>query len=167
VPGRKLPLHERALRLLAVRQRTRRELWTRLVRAGFDVDEVEAELDRLEEVGLVDDARFAADFVEHALDRRLEGRRSIAAGLSAKGLDRPLIDQALAAAERDDGQRLDRLAEARARRLRHLPPEAAHRRLVSFLVRRGHDAGAAREAAARALRLGTGADGVAGASESA
>jgi regulatory protein len=153
VPGAKLPLHERSLRLLAVRPRTRRELQTRLVRAGFERDEVEAELDRLQAVGLVDDARFATEFVEHALDRRLEGRRSIAANLAARGLDRRLIDEALAGAHRDDADRLDRLARARVDRLRGLAPEAAYRRLVSFLVRRGHDPGAARGAASRALRL--------------
>jgi regulatory protein len=93
-PG-KLPLHERALRLLAVRPRTRRELETRLVRAGFEPDEVAVELTRLEEVGLVDDARFATEFAEHALDRRLQGRRAVAADLSAKGVDRGLIEQTL------------------------------------------------------------------------
>jgi regulatory protein len=153
MPGGKLPLHERALRLLAVRPRTCRELQLRLVRAGFDREEVDAELERLQEVGLIDDARFAAEFIEHALHRRLEGRRSIAANLFARGLDRGLIDEALDAAQDDDGGRLARLADARADRLRALPPETAHRRLVSFLVRRGHDPGAARAAAARALRL--------------
>jgi len=49
---------------LAVRQRSRRELERRLVQAGFDPDAVEAELVRLEEVGLIDDAAFAAALVE-------------------------------------------------------------------------------------------------------
>jgi regulatory protein len=151
-PG-KLPLHERALRLLAVRPRTRRELHTRLVRAGFEPGEVAVELDRLEEVGLVDDARFAAEFVEHALDRRLEGRRAVAADLSAKGVDRGLIEETLQAAAGGEADRLARLAEARVGRLRNVAPEAAYRRLVSFLVRRGHEPGAARAAASRALRL--------------
>jgi regulatory protein len=155
LPVGKLPLHERALRLLSVRQRTRRELRTRLIRAGFEREEVDAELERLQEVGLIDDARFAAEFVEHALDRRLEGRRSIAANLSARGLDRRLIEDALQAASGDDADRLARLAEARADRLRGLAPEAAHRRLVSFLVRRGHDPAAARAAAAGALAVGS------------
>jgi regulatory protein len=153
VTAGKLPLHERALRLLAVRPRTRRELQTRLLHAGFGPDEVEPELDRLEEVGLVDDARFAAEFAEQALDRRLEGRRAVAAGLAAKGVDRRLIEETLQGASADDGDRLARLAQARAGRLGTLPPEAAYRRLVSFLVRRGHEPGAARAAAARALRL--------------
>jgi regulatory protein len=155
LPVGKLSLHERALRLLAVRQRTRRELRTRLIRAGFEREDVEAELDRLQEVSLIDDARFAAEFVEHALDRRLEGRRSIAANLSARGLDRGVIEGALQAASGDDADRLARLAEARADRLRGLPPDAAHRRLVSFLVRRGHDPAAARAAAAGALAVGS------------
>jgi regulatory protein len=155
LPGAKLPLHDRALRLLAVRPRTKGELRGRLIRAGFQRDQVEAELDRLEEVGLVDDARFAAEFVEHALDRRLEGRRSIAANLTARGLDRGVVDAALDAASGDDEERLDRLAAARAERLRGLAPEAARRRLVSFLVRRGHDPAAARSAAARALEVGS------------
>jgi regulatory protein len=155
LPGARLPLHERALRLLAIRPRTRGELRARLVRAGFEREEVDVELGRLEEVGLVDDARFAAEFVEHALDRRLEGRRSIAANLSARGVDRRLIEAALAEASGDDADRLDRLAGARADRLRGLSPEAAHRRLVSFLVRRGHEPAAARAAAARALRVGS------------
>jgi regulatory protein len=152
LPGAKLSLHERALRLLAARQRTRRELQGRLVRAGFPADEVEEELQRLQEVGLLDDARFAADYVEHALDRRLEGRRSVAAGLSARGIDRGLIEEALGRSTGDDTDRLERLAQARMRRLRGVPPDAAYRRLVSFLVRRGHEPGAARTAAAAALR---------------
>jgi regulatory protein len=156
VPGARLSLHERALRLLAVRQRTRRELQTRLVRAGFEADDVASELDRLEEVGLVDDARFAAEFTEHALGRHLEGRRAVAATLSAMGLDRTLIDEALGGAAGDEAERLRRLADARAARLHGLPPDTAYRRLVSFLVRRGHETSAARRAASEALELHAG-----------
>jgi len=126
------------------------------VRAGFDPEDVAAELERLEEVGLVDDARFAAEFAEHALGRRLEGTRAVAASLSARGLDRGLIDEVIREAAGDEEERLRRLAEARVTRLRGLAPEAAHRRLVSFLVRRGHDAADARKAASEALELEAG-----------
>lgn len=143
--------HDRALRLLSVRQRSRRELQTRLLRAGFEPDEVRNELDRLEEVGLVDDARFAAEYVEQAVTRRLQGRRAVSTALAAKGVDRRTIEDALDGVGGEDPERLERLAESRAARLASLPPETAHRRLVSFLVRRGHDPGAARQAASRAL----------------
>ena len=63
-PKRPLSCHDRALRLLAVRPRSRRELETRLRSAGFDPERVAEELARLEEVGLLDDERFAQEFAE-------------------------------------------------------------------------------------------------------
>lgn len=150
--------HDRALRLLAVRPRSRRELERRLLTAGFEPEEVADELGRLREVGLLDDARFAAQFAEHAVTRRLQGSRAVGAALAAKGVDRRTIEQALAEVQGDDGERLGKVASQRAARLASLPPETAYRRLVSFLVRRGYEASAARGAAARALDTPSGED---------
>lgn len=152
-PKNPLPLHERALGLLAVRPRSRHELRQRLVRAGFDPTEVEEELARLEGVGLVDDDRFAEELVEHAVGRRLEGRRSVASSLMAKGIDRGTIDRTLEGVGSHDGSRAVELAKLRVGRLRSIPPEAAYRRLVSFLARRGYDGAVARAAARQALSL--------------
>jgi regulatory protein len=149
--GSRLNCHDRALRLLSVRPRSRRELEGRLLRAGFEHEEVAGELARLQEVGLVDDARFAAQFAEQATTRRLQGSRAVGAALAAKGVDRRTIEEALAEVGDDDAERLDRVASRRAARLGSLPRETAYRRLVSFLIRRGYDASAARGAAARAL----------------
>lgn len=149
----KLSCHERALRLLAVRPRSRHELETRLLRAGFEPAEVDDEIGRLEDVGLVDDRRFATEFAEHALTTRLEGRRNVSTALAARGVPREVIEETLGGAAGDESDRLSRLASARASRLASLPPETAHRRLASFLVRRGYDPGAARAAASRALAV--------------
>ena len=46
--GKRKDCHERALGLLAVRQRSRRELERRLLQAGFEDDEVQESLERLE-----------------------------------------------------------------------------------------------------------------------
>lgn len=152
-PKRPLPLHDRALGLLAVRQRSRHELLQRLVGAGFDRLDVEDELARLEAVGLVDDERFAEEFVEHAVGRRFEGRRSVTSSLVAKGIDRGTIERTLEGVGTDDETRAVELAKLRAGRLRSVPPDAAYRRLVSFLARRGYDGGVARRAARLALAL--------------
>ena len=61
--------HERALGLLAVRPRSRRELERRLLQAGFEPEEVADVLERLERVGLIDDEAFARQVAEHALRR--------------------------------------------------------------------------------------------------
>lgn len=150
-PANPLPLHERALGLLAVRSRTRRELETRLLSAGFDLEEIREELVRLEEVGLVDDERFAEAFAEHAAGGRLEGRRSVAASLAAKGVARPTIERVLEDMGSDEEGRALELARSRVGRLASLPPETARRRLVSFLARRGYDLSVALGAARSAL----------------
>ena len=55
-------LHERALRCLAQREHSRAELARKLGSLG-EADEVNAELDRLTELGLLSDARFADAYV--------------------------------------------------------------------------------------------------------
>lgn len=157
--GARLDCHERALRLLAVRPRSRRELEQRLRAAGFEADEVRAELVRLEEVGLVDDRAFAQELAGHHLTSRRSGRRAIVGALAAKGVDRTTIEETLAelsGAPSDEADRAESLARDRARRLVSLPPETAFTRLVGFLGRRGYDAGVARQAARRALGLDAG-----------
>ena len=150
-PKHPLDCHERALRLLSVRPRSRRELELRLLRAGFEAAAVSGELERLEAVGLVDDERFAREFTEHQLGVRHAGRRAVISGLVAKGIDRTTVERTLAEASGDDASRANDLARARASRLRDLPPEKAYARLFAFLVRRGHDAEIARSAARRAI----------------
>jgi regulatory protein len=150
---RPLDCHERALRLLAVRPRARRELGSRLRAAGFDDTEVASELDRLEEVGLLDDAAFARELAEHHVSVRGSGRRAVAGALAAKGVSRETIDATLAGLESDENMRALEVAADRARRLTGLRPEVAYQRLVSFLGRRGYDAGTCREAARVALGL--------------
>ena len=147
-----LDAHERALRLLAVRPRSRRELEVRLRRAGFEPDAVEDELIRLEAVGLIDDAAFARELAEHHVTSRRSGRRAVVGALAAKGVSRGVIEEAVAGLREDEGERALGLARERAPRLAGLPPDKAFGRLSSLLMRRGYDPGTAREAARRALR---------------
>ena len=147
-----LDCHERALRLLAVRPRSRRELESRLRHAGFDGAEVSSELDRLEEVGLLDDGAFARELADH-LTVRGSARRAVAAALASKGVSRQTIEQTLAGLEGHESVRALEVATERARRLTSLRPEVAYGRLVSFLGRRGYDGGVSREAARAALGI--------------
>jgi regulatory protein len=132
----------------------------RLRSAGFDAEMVAEELVRLQEVGLLDDERFAQEFAEHALGQRLSGRRAVASSLAAKGVSRPLIERALQDLGGDEDVRAAELARSRVSRLLGVAPEVAYRRLVSFLARRGYEGSVARRAAASALRQDLGAEGV-------
>ncbi len=152
-PGKRKDVHERALGLLAVRQRSRKELERRLVQAGFDRDEVDAELERLELVGLIDDAAFARAVVESRMGSRGESRRAVAVKLSQAGVDREVAGEALDEAPEEEQARADRLAESRAGRVAGLDPATGFARVSGFLMRRGYPPGVARQAARRALGL--------------
>ena len=134
-----------------MRQRSRGELERRLVQAGFDADEVDAELERLELVGLIDDEAFARAVVESRMGARGESRRVVAMHLSRAGVTAEISSEALDDAPDDDEARAARLAEARARRLAGIEPRVAFERLCGFLVRRGYAPDVARAAARRAL----------------
>ena len=146
-------LHERALRLLAVRPRSRRELEIRLRRAGFEPAEVDEELIRLEVVGLVDDEAFARELAQHHVTSRRSGRRAVVGALAARGVSRQVIEDVVGGLGEDEDGRALQLARERAPRLAGLPPDKAFVRLSSLLMRRGYDPQTAREAARRALRL--------------
>lgn len=142
---------DRALRLLSVRSRSRYELRSRLLRAGYELDEVESALVDLESVGLVDDERFAHELAEHQRRKGL-GRRAGLAALRGKGVDRDLAERTVDEVQpEDDADIAFELASARLERLRSLSPDVLHRRLLSYLIRRGYEPVIARSAVRRAM----------------
>jgi regulatory protein len=142
---------DRALRLLSVRSRSRAELRWRLHRAGYQSDEVESALHDLEAVGLIDDERFARELAE-AKRRRGMGRRAGMAALRSKGVDRDLAERVVEQVHPDDEEdRAYELARGRLERLRALPPDVVHRRLVGYLIRRGYEPIIASSAVRRAV----------------
>jgi regulatory protein len=158
VPGPRAPknpksCHERALGLLAVRPRSRRELERRLLAARFESEEVRDVLTRLERVGLVDDEAFARQFAEHRFGSRREGSRAVMQGLRAAGIAPSLAEAVTRDAPDDDEERAAELARSRVSRLGGVPPEKAFARLSSLLMRRGYGHEIARSAARKALEV--------------
>lgn len=132
-------MKDRALRLLSVRSRSRSELRFRLIRAGYDRDEVDAAVADLEAVGLVDDERFAREVAE-STRRRGMGRRAGLAALRQKGVDRELAEEVVGDVNpEDDAERAYLVARARLGRLGTLSPDVAYRRTVAYLIRRGYE----------------------------
>ncbi len=151
-PKKPKSCHDRALRLLAARPRSRRELERRLLLAGFESEEVTDELVRLERVGLLDDEAFARQLAEHQFGARRAGARAVAGALAAKGVAPSTIAAVLEERGAGEDARADELARTRAARLAGVDPARAYARLTSLLVRRGYDPTTARRAAGRALK---------------
>ena len=135
-----------ALRLLSVRDRSRRELEDRLRRKGFGVDDVREVLSDLESAGLIDDDKFARSFV-HSKAGRLHGRRRILYELHAKGISDRIARQALADAYDETAVRTK--ARSRVSKLlehySHLDQREREEKIYQYFARRGHESEFIRE----------------------
>jgi len=102
-------LRERAIRHLARRDHSRAELARKLA-AHAPAEEVDAVLDRMIELGLLSDQRYAEAWVRAKATRY--GATRLRSELARRGLDRDTIDEALAA-ECPDGDGDTELERAR------------------------------------------------------
>jgi regulatory protein len=125
-----------AFRLLSYKARTESELRQRLVRKGFAPDIVTATIERLRELGLVNDADFARRFAEDRVSIGHRGRHRIRAELRRRGVERSEIEAAVAQAP-DEAAAALAVAQKYRERNRGLEPPVLRRRLWGFLARRG------------------------------
>ena len=128
-----------AHRLIDHRMRTRRELAVKLKVRGRPDEVIDQVLDRLEHAGLIDDGRFAQLWIEERLRRRPAGLSLLRRELRQKGIDAEIVDTALEESASREGE-TERAYEALGRqshRYARLDRDAAHRRMVAFLGRRG------------------------------
>jgi regulatory protein len=127
-----------ALDRIAARDRTRHELAQALTARNVPAEVAEQVLDRLQEVGLVDDAAFAKGWVESRQQRRHLSRPALRRELRAKGVDREQIDVALESVDFGDELAAAReLARRRHAVMDALPYPVRYRRLAGVLDRRG------------------------------
>jgi regulatory protein len=127
------------LRALERRSFARADLGRRLVRKGHPRQAVEAALDRAQALGLLDDAAFAAGYVQTRAARG-RGPSRLARDLMAMGVERSHIDRALAAEWPEGADRTEvpqALASKRAAQLGDLPRSVKRRRVLAYLARRG------------------------------
>ena len=140
-----------ALRLLAVRARTARELERRLVRRGFSPAVAAEVLAWCQSLGYVDDELFAEDWIRNRTGSRPSGRRRIEHELREKGIDPELARRKLDELLSDEDEESGCLELARQQyvKLSRMPPEVRRRRLSGFLLRRGFSPEAVQRALAQ------------------
>jgi regulatory protein len=130
-----------ALKLLAACDRTEMEIRRGLTRRGFPQPTIATVLDRLRDRGLIDDHRYAKEYVRTQGARRALGPAALRAKLARVGVAPSTVDAALAEEMTEASQR--ELAEAAARKrlssLRKVSGVALRSRLYAFLLNRGFD----------------------------
>ncbi len=129
---------------LTGRSRSRSELATKLARKGVPADVAQPLLDRFEEVGLVDDAAFAREWVQSRQVGRGLARRALAVELRRKGVAQDVIADAV-----EEVAPEDEMETARQLVRRKLPSVQRHdrvtvvRRLTGMLARKGYSSAVA------------------------
>lgn len=132
------------LRLLDRAPRTRAQLQLALTRRNVPGEAAAAVLDRLEEVGLIDDAAYAAAWVQTRHSGRGLARRALAAELRSRGIDGEQAAEALAQLDPEvERARAEELVRRRLSATGGLTGPARERRLVGLLARKGYPAGLA------------------------
>ncbi|HXF51682.1 MAG TPA: RecX family transcriptional regulator [Dehalococcoidia bacterium] len=139
-----------ALRLVARRPRSERELRDALRRRRFDRDHIDAAVSRLRAMGYLDDAAFARFWVETRDASSPRSRRLLKAELRSRGVEAPTATEATVGIEDEDAA--VRAASRRLRAFAGLDEETFRRRLGGFLLRRGFSYAVAERVVSRCWR---------------
>jgi regulatory protein len=133
---------DKVLRLLAVRARTRYELRVALDGQRVSPPVRDGLLDELVESGLVDDERFAREYVHARADERWMGPHRLRFELKKRGVNRAIVEDVLAAelpAERQESLARELVARKVPVGTAGAVDERTVRRVAGMLRRKGYD----------------------------
>jgi regulatory protein len=130
------------LRQLAMAPRSRAELMKKLAQRGCAADVAATVLDRMTQVGLVDDQAYAQMLVRVQQSGRGLAKCALARELRAKGIEDHLAEEALASiSDEDERDRARALVDKKLRAMHGLGIEVQTRRLAAMLARKGYSSG--------------------------
>ena len=130
------------LRQLAMAPRSRAELAQKLAQRDCPADVAAVVLDRMTEVGLIDDEAYAQMLVRSQQAGRGLARRALARELRKKGIEEHLAEEALATiSDEDERDRARALVDKKVRAMHGLGIDVQTRRLAGMLARKGYSPG--------------------------
>lgn len=138
----------RAIRLLAAKARSEKELRERLLEKDWTTAEiVSSVIERLKEYRYIDDEKFATDLALSRIRQRPQGRIRLRQTLTQKSLEKNVVDSALTKAfeEIPEDQLIDAAIETRIRSKGEPVTFSEKKKLYDFLLRRGFDYGLIRD----------------------
>ena len=125
---------EKALWLISYRDHSKKELEEK-VRNSCDRDSAKKAVERLEELGLVNDEKFARNYAEQLLNVKHLSKKGAKYKLMEKGIDRDLADRILDEIYFDPQEHIRIIIEGK---YKNLADEKTRRRAVAALQRKGY-----------------------------
>jgi regulatory protein len=131
--------YQRALGFLSHRPRSRAEIERYLREKGYEAPLIEQTVQRLQETKVLDDEEFARFWRESREQFRPRSSRALRYELRQKGIDKAVIDEAVAAV--DDDAAAWAAVEPKLARWQELEQVEFAKKVMGFLARRGfaHD----------------------------
>lgn len=126
---------EKALYLLEYRSHSKKELADKISRTTSR-EAAEAAVDKMEELGLVNDEDYGRQMAEYLLQKKGYGLRRARQELLQKGIDRELIEELLEELASDPEEKLREIVERKYQN--QLDDEKGYRRTVAALQRLGY-----------------------------
>jgi len=127
--------YQRALRFIQYRPRTESEIQQYLIKHETPESVIVHVLKRLQQIGLVDDSRFAKNWIENRSDLRPRSRFALAHELKQRGIAPEIIASSLN--EVDDDELAYQAACKQFRKYSHLDWQSYRQKMYGFLGRRG------------------------------
>lgn len=137
--NRKIKVKQVAYKYANYKPRTEQQIIQKLKQKEFNDTEISIAIRFLKEFNLIDDDKYAENFLNELIKRKPSGKKVIKAELRKKGIDSDLADMTL-----DNYFPIDEVndmaiqaAEKKMRIIRHKPEEKQKQSLINFLQRRG------------------------------
>ncbi len=124
----------RAVWYLDRKDRTAKDLYSKLCLAGFDKKAVAKVIGRLTEVGLIDDRRFAENYAARLMDCNVSKREAFAKMLQ-KGVPYDMAKDVLAESETDENKQIEALINKKYRT--KLMADGGVQKVYAALIRKG------------------------------
>jgi regulatory protein len=130
---------DRALKFLSYRDRSEKEITTKLKDVGYEENIIDWVIGELKRLKFLDDQRFSHSFAQTQMITRPMGEYFLKRELKQKGLAEELIEQTVEKVyeEKDQVAVALELAQQRKKRYANIDEIKAKKRVSDFLLRRG------------------------------
>ena len=134
-------IYQTAVRYIALRPRSEYELSSHLKRKQYKQSGIDSCIARLRQAGLLDDAKFAQDWIQWRQATTPRSKRKLWAELKQKGLDDEIVDSALEAIDYEsEVDAVIKIADKKASRY------DSRDKLIAYLSRQGFSYDSIRQA---------------------
>lgn len=131
--------YDTALDFLTAKDRTVREIESRLDEGNYSEAEISDTVEKLKNCGLIDDARYARSFVESRLNTKPVSKQRLRMQLAGHFIDASLIDEALQGiSDETEYGNAAAVADKYYRQFSNLDGDERLRRIEKRLVSRGY-----------------------------